>query len=225
VQLYAVVFVGVAARTRRGRRKIEPKAARRQPSIEPSLEMTMSQRHFLIAILLLALLAGAAMAQDVRQYRADDTVNPREVADILGQPTQAEPAMKMRSIRLLDGEPSPTKGQAARRTDALSLPVQFAFDSADIQPSARKQLDALAEGIRLLPETKAVQVQGHTDATGSEKYNELLSQRRAIAVKNYLVAAGIDAARLHAVGKGQHAPLPGTDPYAAENRRVQFRGE
>ena len=192
----------------------------------------MSHRHLLIANLLLALLSGAAMAQDVRQYRADDTVNPREVADILGQPAQAEPAMKMRSIRLLDGEPLPTKhlpsgaqDPAARRTDALSLPVQFGFDSAEIQPSARKQLDALAEGIRLLPETKAVQVQGHTDATGSEQYNELLSHRRAQAVKNYLVAAGIDAARLRAIGKGEHAPLPGTDPYAAENRRVQFRGE
>ena len=192
----------------------------------------MSYRHLLIANLLLALLAAPAMAQDVRQYRAGDTVNPREVADILGQPTPAEPAMKMRSIRLLDDESqrpkqpaSATQPATARRADALSLPVQFSFDSAEIQPSARKQLDALAEGIRLLSEAKTVLVQGHTDAAGTEQYNEQLSQRRAQAVKNYLVAAGIDAARLRAIGKGEHAPLSGTDPYAAENRRVQFRGE
>ena len=190
----------------------------------------MSYRHLLVANLLLALLAAPAMAQDVRQYRAGDTVNPREVADILGQPTPAAPAMKMRSIRLLDDnalqqQPSGAQPTAVRRTDALSLPVQFGFDSAEIHPLARKQLDALAEGVRLLPATKTVLVQGHTDAAGSEQYNEQLSHRRAIAVKNYLVAAGIDAARLRAVGKGEHEPLPGTDRYAAENRRVQFRGE
>jgi OmpA-OmpF porin, OOP family len=190
----------------------------------------MSHRHLLIANLLLALLAAPAIAQDVRQYRAGDTVNPREVADILGQPEPAEPAIKMRSIRLLDdGQPKqPIYGAqpaTARRTDALSLPLQFGFDSAEIQPQARRQLDALAEGIRLLPDTKTVLVQGHTDAAGSEQYNEQLSQRRAMAVRSYLVAAGIDAARLRAVGKGEHAPLPGTDPFAPENRRVQFRGE
>jgi OOP family OmpA-OmpF porin len=192
--------------------------------------MTMSHRHLLIANLLLALLAAPAIAQDVRQYRAGDTVNPREVADILGQPEPAEPAVKMRSIRLLDdGQPKQqtygAQPATARRTDALSLPLQFGFDSAEIQPQARRQLDALAEGIRLLPDTKTVLVQGHTDAAGSEQYNEQLSQRRAMAVRNYLVAAGIDAARLRAVGKGEHAPLPGTDPFAPENRRVQFRGE
>lgn len=190
----------------------------------------MSNHSLLITNLLLALLVTPAMAQDVRQYRAGDTVNPRDVADILGQPAPAEPAGKMRSIRLLDDgqpkqQPHGTQAATPRRADALSLPVQFSFDSAEIQPQARKQLDALAEGIRLLPDTKTVEVQGHTDATGTEQYNEQLSQRRAQAVKNYLVAAGIDAARLRAIGKGEQAPLPGTDPHAAENRRVQFRGE
>lgn len=194
----------------------------------------MSHRHLLVANLLLALLAAPAMAQDVRQYRAGDTVNPRDVADILGQPAPAEPAIKMRSIRLLDdkatqpetGASTETLRTPARRTDALSLPMQFGFDSADILPSTRKQLDALAEGIRLLPDSRTVLVQGHTDATGSEQYNEQLSQRRAQAVKRYLVTAhGIDPSRLRAVGKGEHAPLPGSDPFAAENRRVQFRGE
>jgi OmpA-OmpF porin, OOP family len=71
-----------------------------------------------------------------------------------------------------------------------------------------------------------VLIQGHTDAAGSDQYNELLSQRRAFAVKRYLVSAqGIDPSRLRAVGLGEYQPLPGSDPYGAENRRVQFRGE
>jgi outer membrane protein OmpA-like peptidoglycan-associated protein len=196
----------------------------------------------LLVPMILALAAGAALAQDVRQYRASDSVDPREVAAILGQ--GAAPALKMRSIRLLDDaatasthEPplqvataaqaqAPTAAPARVRASALSLPVQFGFDSVEILASARPQLDALAEGIRMLPELQSVVIEGHTDAHGSDHYNAQLSQRRALAVKRYLVAAhGIEPARLRAVGLGEQAPLRGLEPHAAENRRVQFRGE
>lgn len=196
----------------------------------------------LLAPMILALAAGAALAQDVRQYRASDSVDPREVAAILGQ--GGAPAVKMRSIRLLDDatasayEPplqvatAPQAAVAAAaaparpRPSALSLPVQFGFDSAEILAAARPQLDALAEGIRMLPELQAVVIEGHTDALGSDYYNAQLSQRRAQAVKRYLVAMhGIESARLRAVGLGEQAPLRGLEPHAAENRRVQFRGE
>ena len=198
----------------------------------------------LLAALLLALGAGSALAQDLRLYRAGDAVNPREVAAILAQPGGAAP-LKMRSIRLLDdnaaaaAQPALLAAAAAApveiagppatahiRAAALALPVQFGFDSAEILPAAKPQLDALAEGILMLPTLKSVVIEGHTDATGTDQYNELLSTRRAYAVKRYLVAAHhIDPARLRAVGLGDYAPLPGRDPYAAENRRVQFRGE
>lgn len=201
----------------------------------------MARRSMLVT-LILALATGAAAAQDVRQYRPGDSVDPHDVAAILGQPTASTGAIKMRSIRLLDEtvastseppQPSATASQVASaatparpRTSALSLPVQFAFDSADILPPARKQLDALAEGIRMLPELQSVVIEGHTDAIGAEQYNAQLSQRRAQAVKRYLVAMhGIEPARLRAVGLGEQAPLRGLDPYAPENRRVQFRGE
>jgi outer membrane protein OmpA-like peptidoglycan-associated protein len=196
----------------------------------------MSYR-LLLANLMLALAAGSAFAQEVRVYRANEAVDPRDVAQILEQRTV--PGMKMRSLRLLDDAPAQTAstgGPAAAPADngdsqrvrsaALSLPVQFSFDSADILPAARAQLDALAQGIRLLPALKTVVIEGHTDAVGSDMYNEQLSQRRAYAVKRYLVAQhGIDPARLRAVGLGKYEPLPGKDPIAAENRRVQFRGE
>jgi len=78
----------------------------------------------------------------------------------------------------------------------------------------------------MLPAPKAVVIEGHTDAVGTAQYNEQLSQRRAHAVKRYLVTAHhIDPARLRAVGMGENAPLPGSAPLAPENRRVQFRGE
>lgn len=198
----------------------------------------------MLAPLILALsaaCAGSALAQDVRQYRSGDRVDPREVAAILGQPA-AVPAIKMRSIRLFDDsaasaiEPplqlatapqaAASEAPARPRPSALSLPVQFAFDSAEILPPAKQQLDALAEGIRMLPALQSVVIEGHTDAAGADFYNAQLSQRRAQAVKRYLVALhGIEPARLRAVGLGEQAPLRGLDPHAAENRRVQFRGE
>jgi OmpA-OmpF porin, OOP family len=211
----------------------------------------MSHRRLILATLVLVLLAGPSIAQNVRVYGAAETVEPGDVARILDNAEAPAPVIKMRSLHLLDDASPAAKAPKADRVamaaddgaaarvayatsgtskaqgpSALALPVQFAFDSAVILPSARRQLDALAEGIRLLPGTKAVVIEGHTDAAGSARYNEQLSQRRATSVKQYLVAMhGIDPARLRAVGLGQHGLLPDLDPLAAENRRVQFRGE
>lgn len=211
----------------------------------------MSHRRLILATLVLVLLAGPSIAQNVRVYGAAETVEPGDVARILDNAEAPAPVIKMRSLHLLDDTRPAAKapkadrvaltadGGAAARVayatsgagkaqgpSALALPVQFGFDSADILPSARRQLDALAEGIRLLPGTKAVVIEGHTDAAGSARYNEQLSQRRATSVKQYLVAMhGIDPARLRAVGLGQRGLLQDLDPLAAENRRVQFRGE
>ncbi|HEX6720915.1 MAG TPA: OmpA family protein [Burkholderiaceae bacterium] len=182
-----------------------------------------------VAAMLLSLCSLVAHAGDVKVFRGSDTVDPGEVARILGP-------VKMRTLRLLDDAPtgsiaasSATAAVAAleaSRPSALSLPVPFAFDSADIMPSAKPQLDAIAAGIRMLPTTQKVVIEGHTDAVGTELYNESLSQRRAQSVRRYLVTMhGIDAGRLEAVGMGEVSPLPGHGPLAGENRRVQFRGE
>lgn len=199
----------------------------------------------LLAAAATAVVCGQALAQDVRLYRQSEKVDPQEVANILGKGAGSNQPIKMRSIRLLDDGPSSSGGGASStasyssatsatssepaprpRASALALPVQFAFDSADILPSARPQLDSLAEGIRLLPELQTVVIEGHTDALGSDHYNEQLSLRRAYAVKRYLVAAHhIDPIRLKAVGLGKFALLPGRDPFGPDNRRVQFRGE
>jgi outer membrane protein OmpA-like peptidoglycan-associated protein len=164
-----------------------------------------------------SLFSCGAAAQQAVHYREGQHVDPQDVARILNR---AVP-IKTRSIRLLDNDASPQKAVPA----ALSLPVRFGFDSADIAASARPQLDALAEGIKLLPPGSAVVVEGHTDSVGSEEYNQRLSKRRAYAVKEYLVARhGIDAKRLLDTGIGKQQPIMGLAPQAPENRRVQFHG-
>ena len=198
---------------------------------------------YLITVILAivaALLTTYAKAEKVIVYREGELVNPQDVADVLS---------KTRSIRLLDEAPATpgkhpktaavsvnTKARSSATAfvardkwkadaSALSLPVRFAFASANILPAARGQLDAVAEGIKLLAPESIVTVEGHTDAAGSEAYNLELSRKRAEAVRGYLVQRhGIDAARLKTVAYGEGRPLEGSNPNDAINRRVQFRG-
>jgi len=176
---------------------------------------------------LLALASVGVGAQTTLYYREGQRVDPAEVKQILEKAPDA--AGTTRSIRLLPERPesggASETPKATSVPNALSLPVRFELDSAKISPSARSQLDALAEGIKLMQPDRSVVIEGHTDARGSAFYNEVLSSRRAAAVKIYLVEThGIDPQRLKAVGLGKQQPIEGRDPLAAENRRVQFRG-
>lgn len=171
---------------------------------------------------LLALLSLGAGAQTTLHFHEGQRVEPLEVKQILDNVDGTE--IRTRSIRML-ADPAAAAASPGAGASALSLPVKFEFDSATIVPAAREQLDALADGIKLLPPQRTVLIEGHTDARGPDDYNQQLSQRRAAAVKNYLVQAhGIDPRRLRDAGLGKRQPITGSDPNAAENRRVQFRG-
>ena len=119
-----------------------------------------------------------------------------------------------------DPAPSRVTGEAT----SFALQVQFPFNSAEIQPDMFEALDAVAEGIRLAGRQIGIVIEGHTDAVGAADYNLLLSRRRAESVKNYLVLRhGLPASSFRVVGKGKYDPLVRDNPFAPENRRVQFR--
>lgn len=107
---------------------------------------------------------------------------------------------------------------------ALSNSLLFDFDSAKIKKEIYPVLDYLKEPFDAYPDMK-VQVDGHADSTGSDAYNQNLSERRANAIMNYLIKnVGIDAGRLTAVGYGESKPAyPNDTPEnRAQNRRVEF---
>ena len=103
------------------------------------------------------------------------------------------------------------------------LEVYFEYDSAAITPAATPVLMTLGQALsdgRLKGGT--FMVAGHTDATGGADYNQQLSQRRAKAVREFLVSNfAIDPDRLIAIGQGKEQLKSASDPYAAVNRRVQ----
>lgn len=102
--------------------------------------------------------------------------------------------------------------------------VNFDFDKSNIRPDARPILDAAIDVLKQEPGVN-VSVQGYTDSIGTESYNQALSQRRAESVTRYLVAGGISAARLTAVGYGETHPVAtnATADGRAQNRRVELR--
>lgn len=101
--------------------------------------------------------------------------------------------------------------------------VNFGFDSADLTPAAKANLDKLAQVLKNNLDTN-INIYGHTDSKGTDAYNLRLSERRAAAVKSYLISQGVSGSRMLTMGVGEKEPVASNDTDAgrAENRRVEF---
>ncbi|MEZ4415580.1 MAG: OmpA family protein [Gemmatimonadota bacterium] len=100
--------------------------------------------------------------------------------------------------------------------------ILFGFDSDRLLPDAQTNLTNLAESLRDYPGTNVLVV-GHTDATGSDSYNQGLSERRAGAAARFLMDRGVDADRIDRQGLGETEPVASneTEEGRALNRRVE----
>lgn len=105
----------------------------------------------------------------------------------------------------------------------LSSQILFGFDQADLSTEAKSNLDQLVKVLNEYPDTD-IELQGHTDSSGSEAYNQTLSERRAGAVSSYLASRGINNTRLSTKGFGETMPKYDNDSEEgrAQNRRVEF---
>src|SRR5688572_12859502 len=99
----------------------------------------------------------------------------------------------------------------------------YDFDSDAIKPTAAQNLRALAQSLDKYPNTDILIV-GHTDATGSDSYNQSLSERRAQSAQLFLVREGVANGRLRATGRGETEPIASNDTETgqAQNRRVEI---
>jgi outer membrane protein OmpA-like peptidoglycan-associated protein len=108
----------------------------------------------------------------------------------------------------------------------LNMPsnITFATDQASVKPEFFATLNSVAVVLRKFDRT-LIDVNGHTDSTGSLQHNQDLSQRRANSVGSYLEAQGIDQRRMSAMGFGPSQPMAtnATETGRAQNRRVEIQ--
>lgn len=180
----------------------------------------------LLPLALVCLLAAPTLApaQDAGNLAAD------EIGSRLDQQAMTG---KTRGLRL--GVSEPEDGAAEETGASLDYAtyddetavfssIVFDLDSAAIRPDQRPKIDRMCEGMRAAQTADTFVVIGHTDALGEASYNERLSRLRAEEVKRYMVdSCGFAPEQIEALGVGEQAPLPGSDPNAPENRRVELQ--
>lgn len=114
----------------------------------------------------------------------------------------------------------PTPGSAEDFVVNVGDRVFFEFDKSDLGPEARTTLERQAFFLRKYPSVSVV-IEGHCDERGTREYNLALGERRASAVRDYLVSLGIDPSRVTTISYGKERPVnpASTDQAWAENRR------
>jgi outer membrane protein OmpA-like peptidoglycan-associated protein len=184
----------------------------------------------------LALPSGLGVALAAEERSADDIIKALKPARITrglttspadaarnAQETKFVNSLRNRPTRSLTFAEREQITSIAKKRPSIDLEVNFDYNSDNIGSKAMPQVSALGQALAS-PDLKGGTfiVAGHTDAKGSDTYNQGLSERRAEAVKRFLAEKyGIDASNLVTVGYGKtHLKNP-AGPFASENRRVQ----
>lgn len=174
---------------------------------------------FALAIAVAFSAAGAASAQTV-----DNWVNPYGLTWMNGtnehcwQNNFWTPATAAQGCGAPVAAPGVTSNKVTFNADTF-----FDFDRATLKPEGRNILDQVAAQVQQLNLESLIAV-GHTDSVGSDAYNQRLSERRAAAVKSYLVSKGVPADQIIASGRGESQPVASnaTREGRAKNRRVEI---
>jgi outer membrane protein OmpA-like peptidoglycan-associated protein len=166
--------------------------------------------------------AGAAAAVLKGERQADEILAGAAIGAVVGGSIGAYMDHQQEKLAHIPGTTVERVGEDTLLVHFKS-DVLFDVDSAALDSSGRDTLEDVAGVIKQYDKT-AVVVQGHTDSTGSEEHNQVLSERRADSVSNYLGNRGVDDQRLSAVGLGEGYPVASNDTESGrrQNRRVDI---
>ena len=174
-------------------------------------------------LLLLLLLLGAPSGALAQHYSIEDPIPPGATGKVL--PLSGK-VVELKGLSSGVSGKAEALGAALRDLGAkttkteirieLSSDVLFDFDKAELLPKAIPTLEKVATVLQSYP-TSACTVEGHTDSIGDDRYNQKLSERRADAVKNWMVAHGVSS-RMSTRGWGKTKPVaPNTYPGGRDN--------
>jgi OOP family OmpA-OmpF porin len=153
----------------------------------------------------LALIAACATEPE-KPAPAPAPAAPAPVAKPAPAP-QAQPVPPPPPIQAAKPEPKPEPPKKPAVTNLASTEL-FEFNKAVLTPEARAKLDSeVVAKLRDLKDVRYVIVNGHADRLGSPQYNQKLSEKRAEAVRAYLVSKGVDAAKVETLGFGKTLPV------------------
>jgi len=161
-----------------------------------------------------ALIARAESAE--QKVAASSARSDADAAQLAASASQQQAAELQRQLEILQAQPT-DRGLVLTLGDTL-----FATGRAEIKSGATVNLDRLSAFLTEYPKRTAA-IEGYTDSMGSEEMNQSLSERRANAVKNYLVGQGVGSARLTTSGRGENSPVADNESAAGrqQNRRVE----
>lgn len=147
-------------------------------------------------------------------------LKPGDRPDIQPRPKQAAATMQDQTAQMQAPEPPPADMKMVLEVSD----ILFDFDKWVLRASVIPELDQWADYLKRNPSITA-DIYGHADSTGPNAYNQGLSEKRAQAVVNYLVAKGVERSRLTAKGFGENEPIaPNTTKEGRQkNRRVELK--
>jgi outer membrane protein OmpA-like peptidoglycan-associated protein len=197
--------------------------------------LLLAQSVFVISVGF-AMAAGVARAGDATEAQILNALTPKKLTRSLSAatPTPADTAktasdnifvsgLRGRTTRSLSSSEREQIATIAKEKPSIDLEITFDYNSAAISPKAVPAVTALGKALSN-PDLKGSTflLAGHTDAVGGDAFNQQLSERRAEAIKRYLIEKyGMATADLVAVGYGKSKLKDPNDPNGPENRRVQ----
>jgi outer membrane protein OmpA-like peptidoglycan-associated protein len=211
---------------------------RKRISFEMEKVMTFNHRKFAtmlaLATLALGVISQSASAGDLSAQQIISGLKAPRTRSLVAGASTAQPAPlsaadaafinRVRKTRSLSSADRDQIAAIAKDRPSVDVEIYFDYNSAAVTPKAEPQLNSLGQALTSQDLAgSVVMLGGHTDAKGTDSYNQGLSERRAATVKKFLVENyHIPADSLISTGYGKRELKNPNDPFAAENRRVQI---